>query len=134
MLYILFNGPLPASFASDPHPSLPQTRGAIPLAIFPACRRLGNANASSRLKIETFHQVGMGQEGAGGPQGSGFYSGNRLVRLAAGLENFALASEGERAVLIRMIKDSNQALPPDFMSYKVLPALVKAFEFGPGPL
>lgn len=124
LLFTLFNGPLPASFSSDSAPSLPPNRGAIPTPIFQACRRLGAANVQNRMKIEAFHQQGMTE--------GGFYASNRLVRLAAGLENFALASEGERAVLIKMVKDSSQALPSDFMAYKVLPALVKAFEFGPG--
>lgn len=43
----------------------------------------------------------MGSEVGGGQQGAGFFKGNRLVKLAEGLESFALASEGDRAVLIR---------------------------------
>lgn len=45
----------------------------------------------------------MGSENGGGQQGAGFFSGNRLVKLAQGFDvgGFALASEGERAVLIR---------------------------------
>jgi SCY1-like protein 1 len=125
LLYILFNGPLPASFSSESSPALPRERGAIPLPLFTASRRLGAPAAASRLKVEAFHQQGMTPD-------TGFYSTNRLVRLAAGLDNFALASEGDRAILIKMVRDSNQALPADFMAYKVLPALVKAFEFGPG--
>lgn len=74
----------------------------------------------------------MGSEGGGGQQGAGFFSSNRLVKLAEGLEGFALASEGDRAALIRTIKDSSEGLPPEFTRYKVLPSLVKAFEFGPG--
>lgn len=64
--------------------------------------------------------------------GGGFFRNNRLVKLAEGLEGFALASEGERAVLVRTVKEASESLPPEFVKYKVLPSLVKAFEFGPG--
>lgn len=132
LIWILFNGPLPSSFITDPSPSLPTTRGQIPPSIFPSHRRLGNQNPRARLKVEAFCDLGMGSEGGGGQQGAGFFSSNRLVKLAEGLEGFALASEGDRAALIRTIKDSSEGLPPEFTRYKVLPSLVKAFEFGPG--
>lgn len=101
LIYILFNGPLPNSFLSDPAPSLPNTKGSIPNSLFAAHRRLGNPNPKARLKIETFWEIGMGSEGGTGQQGAGFFRSNRLVKLAEGLEGFALASEGERAGLVR---------------------------------
>lgn len=132
LIHILFNGPLPSSFVTDPSPSLPNARGGIPASIFPSHRRLGNPNPRARLKVEAFWDLGMGSDGGGGQQGAGFFKGNRLVKLAEGLEGFALASEGDRAILVRTIKDSSEGLPPEFIKYKVLPSLVKAFEFGPG--
>lgn len=57
--------------------------------------------------------------------------------MAEGLANFALAGEGERAGLIKSIKESGEGknkLPAEFLKWKVLPELVKAFEFGPGAL
>jgi SCY1-like protein 1 len=43
----------------------------------------------------------MGNESSTGQPGAGFFKMNRLVKLAEGLEGFALASEGERAALVR---------------------------------
>jgi SCY1-like protein 1 len=53
------------------------------------------------LKVDAFWEIGMGNEGGTGQQGAGFFKSNRLVKLAEGLEGFALASEGERAALVR---------------------------------
>lgn len=44
-----------------------------------------------------------------------------------------MASEGERAGLIQTLKEvdgSKSPLPEEFFRYKVLPSLVRAFEFG----
>ena len=100
-MYILFNGPLPSSFASEVAPSLPNARGGIPGAIFALHRRLGNPNPRMRLKVEAFYDLGASGDPASMQQGGGFFKNNRLVQLAEGLENFALASEGDRAVLIK---------------------------------
>lgn len=75
----------------------------------------------------------MGSESAGG----GWWPANRLVKLSSALEGFSLASESERAGLIRTLKEvdgrkGQQALPEEFLKYKVLPSLVQAFEFGGG--
>lgn len=131
LIHILFNGPLPSSFISDTNPSLPNARGNIPNSIFAAHRRLGNPNPRARLKVEGFCDMGMASDGGGQP-GLGFFRSNRLVKLAEGLEGFALASEGDRAVLVKTIRDASESLPPEFVKYKVLPSLIKAFEFGPG--
>lgn len=76
----------------------------------------------------------MGSESAGG----GWWPSNRLVKLSAALEGFSLASESERAGLIRTLKEvdakaaGTPSLPDEFLKYKVLPSLVRAFEFGGG--
>lgn len=74
----------------------------------------------------------MGSEASGG----GWWPANRLVKLSTALEGFALASENERAGLIRTLKEVDgqrkTALPEEFLKYKVLPSLVRAFEFGGG--
>lgn len=114
-------------------PALPNARGAIPAALFQAWRRLGNPNPRPRLKTDVFLELGLGSESAGG----GWWPSNRLVKLSAALEGFSLASESERAGLIRTLKEvdakAGQAtLPEEFLKYKVLPSLVRAFEFGGG--
>ncbi|KAK4704408.1 SCY1-like protein 1, partial [Phenoliferia sp. Uapishka_3] len=136
LLFTLFNGPLPPAFSgsSDVPPALPATRGAIPAALFQAWRRLGNPNPRPRLKTDVFLELGLGSESAGG----GWWPSNRLVKLSAALEGFSLASESERAGLIRTLKEVDSKaggasqLPEEFLRYRVLPSLVRAFEFGGG--
>jgi SCY1-like protein 1 len=132
LLYTLFNGPLPPAFSSssDSPPALPNMRGAIPQAIFQAWRRLGNPNPRPRLKTDAFLELGMGSSG-------GWWPSNRLVKLSTALAGFSLASESERAGLIRTLqevdgKKGSQAIPSEFLRYNVLPSLVRAFEFGGG--
>ncbi|GAA5949077.1 hypothetical protein JCM10213_007084 [Rhodosporidiobolus nylandii] len=132
-LYTLFNGPLPSSFLTSDPPSLPQTRGSLPPALFQPWRRLGNPNPAARLKTSAF--LALGQHPA-----EGWWPQNRLVKLAAALEGFALASENEKAGLIRTLKAisagaasaKTDPLPSGFLKYKVLPSLVHSFEFGGG--
>ena len=132
LLHVIFNGPLPAAFTTELAPTLPATRGNIPAAIFPCQRKLGAPDPRARLKTETFCDLGFGLVGSAAQQGAGFFRSNRLVKLSEGLDGFALASEGDRALLVKTVRESVDVLPPEFLSYKVLPALAHAFEFGPG--
>jgi SCY1-like protein 1 len=99
--------------------------------MFTAWRRLGNPNHRPRLKIDGFLELGMGPAATGG-----WWPSNRLVKLSTALEGFSLASESERSGLIRTLKtvdsQTGSSLPEDFLKYKVLPSLVRAFEFGGG--
>ncbi|GAA6059537.1 hypothetical protein JCM10212_006035 [Sporobolomyces blumeae] len=159
-LYQLFNGPLPNSFLSpspSETPSLPQTHGNLPQTMFQPWRRLGNPNPLARLKTAAFFELGGGNAASASSTSSdGWWSNNRLVRLSNALEGFALASENERATLVRTLKaiSSRQAsstpslsnaggpssnglgndapLPSGFLTYKILPSLLHTFEFG-GP-
>ena len=137
-LYTVFNGPLPNSFLSPSSPSetpaLPQTRGSFPPAMFQPWRRLGNPNPAARLKTTAF--LDLGQH----PGAEGWWPSNRLVKLSAALDGFALATEDERTLLIRTLKaiaagaanSKTPALPNGFLKYKVLPSLVHTFEFSSG--
>ncbi|GAA5972574.1 hypothetical protein JCM8115_000271 [Rhodotorula mucilaginosa] len=137
-LYTVFNGPLPNSFLSPSSPSetpaLPQTRGSFPPAMFQPWRRLGNPNPAARLKTTAF--LDLGQH----PGAEGWWPSNRLVKLSAALDGFALATEDERTLLIRTLKaiaagaanSKTPPLPNGFLKYKVLPSLVHTFEFSSG--
>ncbi|GAA5886151.1 hypothetical protein JCM3774_002997 [Rhodotorula dairenensis] len=133
-LYTLFNGPLPNSYlspAGSETPTLPQTRGSLPSPMFQPWRRLGNPNPAARLRTTAF--LDLGQH----PGNEGWWPANRLVKLAAALDGFALATEDERTLLIRTLKAiaagaaqaKTSALPDGFLKYKVLPSLVHTFEF-----
>ena len=82
--------------------------------------------------------MGNGSESTGG----GWWPSNRLVKLSSALDGFSLASESERTSIIRGLKELEggstggkaraNPLPDNFLKYKILPSLVRAFEFGGG--
>ncbi|KAI0071715.1 hypothetical protein K474DRAFT_1775986 [Panus rudis PR-1116 ss-1] len=118
---------LPAT-AQPPHPPpTSASRGSIPLSVFPSFKKLLDPNPKARLSPKHFLDIGMA-ETAG--EGSGFFAHNKLVKVCAGLDNFNLASEAEKSILLRTLKESSSSLPPEFASYRVLPALASALEFG----
>jgi SCY1-like protein 1 len=125
LIHSVFNGAPPSDSDSPP------TRGAVPPSIFPTARRLAHPNPKSRLSCDVFREIGFSSSGE---QGAGFFRTNRLVKISEGIEGFSLASEGEKAELVKVIKEANTSgsLSQEFLSYKVLPGLVHAFEFGPG--
>ncbi|RDX48021.1 ARM repeat-containing protein [Lentinus brumalis] len=121
------NHTLPAT-AQPPHPPpTAASRGNIPTSIFPAYKKLLNPNPKARLTPAHFLELGMSQTAG---EGSGFFATNRLVKVCAGLDNFNLASEAEKASLLKSLKESANSFPTEFASYKVLPALISALEFG----
>ncbi|KAA1077660.1 hypothetical protein PGT21_015179 [Puccinia graminis f. sp. tritici] len=124
LIQTLFNNLPPSADVSS------QQRGSIPPALFSAARRLASVNPKSRLKAEAFWEVGFGSgEGGGGVAGA-FFRENRLIKVCNGLEGFSLASQGERASLVKSIKDSAESLPPEFLKFRVLPSLVQSFDHG----
>ncbi|KAL4248157.1 Catalytically Inactive Kinase-Related Protein [Abortiporus biennis] len=128
LIHFSFNPshPLPAT-AQPPHPPpAASSRGSIPTSIFPAYKKLLNPNPKARLTAKTFLDLGMAETAGEG----GFFAKNRLVKVCAGLDNFALGSEAEKASLLRNLKESASSLPPEFASFKVLPSLISALEFG----
>ncbi|SCZ96994.1 BZ3500_MvSof-1268-A1-R1_Chr4-2g06919 [Microbotryum saponariae] len=145
LIFVIFNGALPPTFSSSSSPpTLPGTRGQTPQNIYTTWRRLGNPNPKARLRTDLFLELGIGSE-SGTP---GWWPSNRLVKLSAALEGFSLASEAEKMELLKMLKtvsDANataaagstkkrasNALPDEFLKYKVLSSLVRTFEFGGG--
>ncbi|KAI0743379.1 ARM repeat-containing protein [Daedaleopsis nitida] len=121
------NQTLPAT-AQPPHPPpTAASRGAIPTFMFAAYKKLLNPNPKARLSPAHFLELGMSQTAG---DGSGFFASNRLVKVCAGLDNFNLASEAEKSSLLKTLKESATSFPSEFASYKVLPALISALEFG----
>ncbi|KAH9858547.1 ARM repeat-containing protein [Lenzites betulinus] len=114
--------------AQPPHsPPTAASRGLIPTAIFPAYKKLLNPNPKARLSPAHFLELGMSQTAG---DGAGFFAGNRLVKVCEGLDGFNVASEGEKASLLKILKESATSFPTEFASYRVLPALASALEFG----
>ncbi|KAF8160923.1 hypothetical protein B0H34DRAFT_698710 [Crassisporium funariophilum] len=124
LLHGVFNPshPTPPT-AEPPHPPpAPSSRGAIPASLFPHFKKLLNPNPKGRLTAKGFLEIGMAE--------TGFFSNNRLVKVCSGLDNFALGSESEKNLLLRNLKESASSFPPEFASYRVLPSLLSALEFG----
>lgn len=92
------NHPLPATVQPPHSPPQPSSRGEIPKSVFVAFKKLLNPNPKARMTPKTFLDLGM-SETAG--EGSGFFASNNLVKLCAGLDNFNVAGEAEKASLLR---------------------------------
>ncbi|KAG1843726.1 hypothetical protein C8R48DRAFT_736318 [Suillus tomentosus] len=129
LLHAVFNPTHPPPpTAQPPHPP-PQvsSRGAIPLSVFPSFKKLLNPNAKSRMSPKNLLDIGMAESGG---EGHGFFVHNRLVKVCAGLDGFTLSSESDKASLLRTLKESASSFPPEFVSYRILPCLASALEFG----
>ena len=100
LLHAVFNPTHPPpETAEPPHPPpQPSSRGSIPTSVFLSFKKLLNPNPKGRMTPKTFLDTGMA-ETAG--EGAGFFSGNRLVKVCAGLDNFNLGGEAEKATLLR---------------------------------
>lgn len=83
-----YNGPLPPIVGN----AVPAA-GLVPAPIYALVRRMMVPNAKARLTPKAFL--------AAGETPGSFFAENRLVRIAAGLENFVLAREEERAEVMR---------------------------------
>ncbi|PPQ93682.1 LOW QUALITY PROTEIN: hypothetical protein CVT25_012741 [Psilocybe cyanescens] len=124
LLHAVFNPTHPPPpTAEPPHsPPAPTSRGAIPSSVFPSFKKLLNPNPKGRLSVKAFLEIGMAE--------TGFFVNNRLVKVCSGLDNFALANEAEKNMLLKTLKESASSFPPEFASYRVLPSLISALEFG----
>ncbi|KAG2015871.1 other/SCY1 protein kinase [Coprinopsis cinerea AmutBmut pab1-1] len=124
LLHTLFNPshPPPAT-AQPPHPPPPaSSRGSIPLPIFPLFKKLLTPNPATRATPKHFLEVGMTD--------GGFFANNPLVKICLGLDNFAIASESEKATFLRTLNESAASFPQELASKKILPSLLSALEFG----
>jgi SCY1-like protein 1 len=97
LLHSCFNPSHPPPATTEPPHPPPQasSKGAIPTVIFTPFKRLVNPNAKARLSPKGFLEIGMVE--------SGFFANNRLVQVCNGLDNFALASEGDKNALLRLV-------------------------------
>jgi hypothetical protein len=67
--------------------------------------------------------------------GKGWLKSNRLYVIGQGLEEMVVMGEQqseERERVLSVVKEASTSLPKEFIQYKVLPVLLKVFEFGPG--
>jgi SCY1-like protein 1 len=117
-----YNGTLPPRGPSDV--AVP-ARGRVPEVLYGHVKRMMLPNARSRLTMKALAEAGFQAPG-------GFFTENRLCKVAAGLDGFILSSEEQRSEVLRTIKTASKSFPPDFLQYKVLPVLVQALTIGNG--
>jgi SCY1-like protein 1 len=107
-----YNGSLPPTISGVP------AQGRVPAPIYQLVKRMMVPNAKSRLPTATLLSAGQAV--------GGFFAENRLFKVANGLDGFVLAREENRMEIMRQLKTSSDSFPPEFLQYKVLPALVNA--------
>lgn len=124
LLHTVFNSPdTPLPTLSPPHPPpSASSRGSIPFALFNSFKRLLNPNPKNRLTPKKFLELGMSD--------SGFFQSNNLVKICLGLDNFVISNEAEKSSFLRILKDTTSSFPSEFTSFRVLPSLTSALEFG----
>jgi SCY1-like protein 1 len=123
-MFWLFNPEKPPpQLSSAPTPAM---AGAIPKRLFPLWKRMVNPNARTRLSTINF---------VAEAQSSGIWSDNPLVALVEGLDGFELRSDGEKAKLLRTIKDAAEggSLPEPFLVHRVLPSLLHSLSLPNAP-
>ncbi|TKY86553.1 hypothetical protein EX895_004702 [Sporisorium graminicola] len=115
-----FNGPLPPQTGTAAPP-----RGHVPQALYSALQRMLVPNAKTRSTVARVWEAGEAE--------GGFFKDNTLVKVARGLDGFLLATENEKASIIKLLQEQPDSFTPDFLMYKVLPALVAALAAVPPP-
>nr|CDI53080.1 arm repeat-containing protein [Melanopsichium pennsylvanicum 4]SNX84569.1 related to CEX1 \ len=108
-----FNGTLPPQSSTAAPP-----RGHVPQAFYSALQRMLVPNAKTRNTVAKAWEAGEAD--------GGFFKENTLVKVARGLDGFLLATENEKASIIKLLQEKPDSFTPDFLMYKVLPALVAA--------
>ncbi|KAJ1020607.1 hypothetical protein NDA16_004000 [Ustilago loliicola] len=115
-----FNGPLPPQTGT----AAPQ-RGHVPQALYTVLQRMLVPNAKTRNTVARVWEAGEAE--------GGFFKENTLVKVARGLDGFLLATENEKSSIIKLLQEKPDSFTPDFLMYKVLPALVAALAAVPPP-
>lgn len=116
-----FNGPLPPQTGTAAAPP----RGHVPQALYSALQRMLVPNAKTRSSVAKVWEAGEAE--------GGFFKESTLVKVARGLDGFLLATENEKASIVKLLQEKPDSFTPDFLMYKVLPALVAALAAVPPP-
>lgn len=82
-----------------------------------------NPTVRSRANAEQFLDEGL--------RPKGFFSDN-FIKVNLFLENISMKEQSEKEGFFRTLDTSIETFPSEFSKYKILPELIKAFEFGSG--
>jgi SCY1-like protein 1 len=103
--------------------------------MFTVYKRLLNPAPKSRLSVSQFLELGS--------RAGSFFSTD-LIRCSESLENMSIKGDHERETFLqylpslsqasnsRQLESSLEKYPPGFLHYKILPEMLKSFEFGGG--
>ncbi|BFZ59858.1 Nuclear aminoacylation-dependent tRNA export pathway component [Saitoella coloradoensis] len=116
LIYESFNGPF--NTTSDL-----QKQGKIPSDMFAHYKRLLLRNPKTRLSISNFLDQGRRERG---------FLKSPLISVTENLSNLTLLNETERNAFLGNLEESVDQLPEPFMRLRLLPELIKSFEFGGG--
>ncbi|KZT32860.1 ARM repeat-containing protein [Sistotremastrum suecicum HHB10207 ss-3] len=131
LLYSMFNPTFPPPATLEPpHPPPTQSSaGSIPSYLYPSYKKLLHPSPKPRMTPGQFLDLGMGKVPCDHP---GFFINNKLVKICAELDNFALASESDKAALLKALKENASSFPTSFATRRILPSIITALEYG-GP-
>ncbi|KAI7906564.1 uncharacterized protein BX663DRAFT_427236 [Cokeromyces recurvatus] len=103
--------------------SLLSQKGNIPISMQRIYTQLLNPVYHSRATAEMFLDEGL--------RPKGFFS-NDFVKVNLFLENISIKEPNEKEIFFKQLDSHINSFPSDFAKYKILPELIKAFEFGSG--
>ncbi|KAI8059837.1 hypothetical protein BDF21DRAFT_370083 [Thamnidium elegans] len=103
--------------------SLISQKGTIPVNMQRVYTSLLNPSFKSRATADTFLDEGL--------RPKGFFS-NDFIKVNLFLENISIKEQSEKEGFFRKLDSSIETFPSEFSKHKILPELIKAFEFGSG--
>ncbi|KAG2207471.1 hypothetical protein INT47_004219 [Mucor saturninus] len=103
--------------------SLISQKGSIPVAMQRIYSSLLNPSFRARATTDMFLEEGLRPKG---------YFSNDFVKVNLFLENISIKEQSEKEGFFKQLDSSIETFPSEFSKYKILPELIKAFEFGSG--
>ncbi|KAI8883737.1 hypothetical protein K501DRAFT_333114 [Backusella circina FSU 941] len=103
--------------------SLLSQKGSIPANMLTIYKNLLNPSFRNRATADMFLDEGL--------RPRGFFSGD-FVNVNLFLENISIKEQGEKEGFFRKLDSVIDTFPAEFSKHKILPELIKAFEFGSG--
>ncbi|KAK9466298.1 armadillo-type protein [Lipomyces arxii] len=124
LIFEIFNGKFTSS---DQLQS--SMRKQIPPDLFGPFKKLVQTTPRSRASIKQF--IDVGRDDSKATPGGGFFRSD-MIMLSENIENLSVQSEYEREAFVKEFQRVKDKFPPSYLRLRVLPELVKCFEFGGG--
>ncbi|KAL1930747.1 hypothetical protein VTP01DRAFT_10909 [Rhizomucor pusillus] len=102
---------------------LSASKGDIPNNMVDVYRALIRPSPSNRADAGSFLDQGL--------RANGFFTAD-FVQVNLFLENISIKEQGQKEIFFKKLDGCIDSFPSEFSKYKILPELIKAFEFGSG--